>query len=159
MFRLQSMISLAIVYLALTANLEPLNIMLGLFVGLFVTFLLPAPETEFHPSYWPQLIWSLIRYILLITRDLIISGVQVALIVLSRDMKIDPGIIAIPSKTKSEVATALSAHEITLTPGEFVVEIDEDGVMYTHVLNITQAEKHAEEAQEKRRKLLEKMIP
>ena len=159
MSRLQSTFALAIVYLALTANLELSNILLGILVGLFVTFLLPASQSKFHPSYWPQFIWTLTRYIIYIAWDLIVSGVQVAGIVLSRDMKIDPGIIAIPSKTESDIATALSAHEITLTPGELVVEIDEDGVMYTHVLDVVKSEKYAEEAQEERRNLLEKMIP
>ena len=159
MSRLQSSFALTVVYLALTANLEPLNILLGLLVGLFVTFLLPASQTKFQPSYWPQFIWTLTRYIFYIAWDLIVSGVQVARIVISRDMKIEPGIIAIPSKTESDIATALSAHEITLTPGEFVVEIDEDGVMYTHVLDVPKSEKYAEEAQKERRDLLEKMIP
>ena len=159
MYRIRAILALTLVYLALTANLEPLNILVGLLVGTIVTFLIPANETEFHPSRWLSFIWALIRYIILMAWDLIVSGVQVARIVLSPKMPINPGIIAIPSKTDSDLATALSAHEITLTPGEFVVEIDEEGVMYTHVLNLEQAEQFAEEAQEKRRTLLEKMVP
>lgn len=159
MYRLRSILALTLVYLALTANLELLNVIVGLLVGTAVTFLMPTNNTQFHPRHWPQLIWALIRYIFLVAGDLIVSGIQVARIVLSPKMPIQPGIIAIPAKTKSDLATALSAHEITLTPGEFVVEIDEEGVMYTHVLNIENAEQCAEDAQEKRRNLLEKMIP
>jgi hypothetical protein len=39
-----------------------------------------------------------------------------------------------------------------------VVEIDEDNVMYTHVLDVTQAEKHVESAQQMRRNLLQKIF-
>lgn len=159
MNRFRSIFALTLVYLTLTANLEPLNILVGIIVGTIVTFLLPASETKMHSAHWPQMVWALIRYILLTAWDLIVSGVQVARIVLTPNMPIQPGIIAIPSKTESEIATALSAHEITLTPGEFVVEIDEEGIMYTHVLDVPRSEAHAEEAQKQRRELLEKMIP
>ncbi len=159
MYRIRSILALTVVYLALTANLEWLNIVTGLVVGTAVTLLLPANKTETHPRHWPQLIWALIRYIFFIAGDLIVSGLQVSRILLSPKMPLKSGIIAIPSRTNSDLATALSAHEITLTPGEFVVEIDEDGIMYTHVLNVEQAEQYAIDAQEKRRNLLEKMLP
>ena len=37
------------------------------------------------------------------------------------------------------MATALSAHAVSLTPGELVVEIDDEGVMYTHCLDASRA--------------------
>ena len=159
MIRLRSILAFTLVYLALTANLEPLNVLLGLLVGTAVSFLIPASQTKLQPRHWPQLIWASIRYIFMVAWDLIVSGLQVARIVLSPKMPIDPGIIAIPSQTDSDLATALSAHAITLTPGEFVVEIDENGVMYTHVLDVPKSAANAEEAQARRTNLLEKIVP
>ncbi len=158
MTRLRSILAFTLVYLALTANLESLNILLGLLVGTAVSFMLPASTTKLHPRRWPGVIWASIRYIVMVARDLIVSGLQVARIVLSPQMPIQPGIIAIPSQTESDLATALSAHAITLTPGEFVVEIDEDGIMYTHVLNVEKSASSAQETQTKRRELLEKIM-
>jgi multicomponent Na+:H+ antiporter subunit E len=90
--------------------------------------------------------------------ELIVSGLQVAHIVLSPSLPIKPGIIAIPSGTDSDLATALSAHAITVTPGELVVEISDDGVMYTHVLDVTMSEAARLNAQEQRRNLLSKIL-
>ena len=57
------------------------------------------------------------------------------------------------------MATALSAHAITLAPGEMVVEIGEGGVMYTHTLDASQAADYVAEAQDLRRELLRKIFP
>jgi multicomponent Na+:H+ antiporter subunit E len=91
-------------------------------------------------------------------KDLLVSGLQVAHIVLSPSLPIKPGIIAIPAGTDSELATALSAHSISVTPGEVVVEISDDGVMYTHVLDVTQSNEARLSAQERRRDLFSRML-
>jgi multicomponent Na+:H+ antiporter subunit E len=158
MYRIRTIIALTFVYLALTANLALINILTGALLATAVAFLLPSGSIKMHWRDWPAVTWALLRYILILAWDLIISGVQVARIVLSPTIKIEPGIIAIPSETDSELATALSAHAITLTPGELVVEIGEDCVMYTHVLDATQAEQSISRAQAKRRDLLQKIF-
>jgi multicomponent Na+:H+ antiporter subunit E len=79
--------------------------------------------------------------------------------VLNPRLPLRQGIIAIPSGCQSELGTALSAHAITLTPGEMVVEIDADGVMYTHALDVSAAETAVLDAQTQRRDLLAKIFP
>jgi multicomponent Na+:H+ antiporter subunit E len=71
---------------------------------------------------------------------------------------VKPGIIAIPSDCDSELATALSAHAITLAPGEMIVEIGKDGTMYAHALDATRAAEYVQEAQDLRRGLLRKIF-
>jgi multicomponent Na+:H+ antiporter subunit E len=56
------------------------------------------------------------------------------------------------------MGTALSAHAITLAPGEMVVEMDEKGVMYTSCLDTTNSEKYIEDAQKIRKDLLQKIF-
>ena len=46
----------------------------------------------------------------------------------------------------------------TLTPGESVVEMSEDGVMYTHCLDAAKSEEVVDQAQEMRVDLLEKIF-
>jgi multicomponent Na+:H+ antiporter subunit E len=84
--------------------------------------------------------------------------VQVARIVLNPKRSLHPGIITIPSKTNSDAARALNAHAITLTPGEIVVEMADDGTMYTHCLNAIESQKLVDDAQDKRADLLEKFL-
>lgn len=159
MYRIRTIFALTLVYLALTANVAPLNVVLGMLVATAVTFLLPSSHLEMRWQDWPAATWAFVRYALILIWDLFVSGVQVARIVLSPKIDINPGIIAIPSETTSELATALSAHAITLTPGELVVEIGEEGVMYTHVLDVSQAEEYISKAQIRRKELLEKIFP
>jgi multicomponent Na+:H+ antiporter subunit E len=106
--------------------------------------------------------WALLalgRYLYIVVLDVVKGGLVTARLVLDPALPIKPGIIAIPSGCDSELATALSAHAITLAPGEMVVEIGEDGVMYTHVLDATQAAGYVAEAQYLRRELLRKIFP
>jgi len=147
-----------IVYLALTANFELSNIALGVVVAAAVAALLRPARQPLGLQSLPGALWALAQYIVILLKDMIVSGLQVAHIVLSPALPIKPGIIAIPSGTDSELATALSAHSITVTPGALVVEISDDGMMYTHVLDVTQSEAARLSAQERRRKLFSRML-
>lgn len=69
-------------------------------------------------------------------------------IILHPKLPIKSGIIAIPSTSESELGRALSAHAISLPPGELFVEMDENGTMYIHSLDVDLTEKQAGAAQE-----------
>jgi multicomponent Na+:H+ antiporter subunit E len=99
-----------------------------------------------------------VKYAVILAGDLIKSGIQVARIVLNPALPIKPGIVAIPTGCESELGTALSAHAISLTPGELVIEMDEQGVMYTSCLDVTTSEKQVAEAQRLRENLLKKIF-
>jgi multicomponent Na+:H+ antiporter subunit E len=159
MNQLRTTLLLTAVYIALTANLQPANILLGLIIAMGIVLLLrPAGlRTNIKWRFSAAGVLALFRYILLLVYDLIISGIQVARIVLSPDLPIKQGNIAIPTTCETEVAQALSAHAITVTPGEMVVEIDKEGTMYTHVLDATHAEEDARRAQKMREEMLEKI--
>jgi multicomponent Na+:H+ antiporter subunit E len=154
----RTMILLLLVYLALTASLELSNIVLGMLVATLAAVLLRPARQPSSLRQLPTALLALAKYIVVMLWELIVSGLQVAHIVLSPSLPIKPGIIAIPSGSDSELATALSAHSITVTPGELVVEISDDGVMYTHVLDVTMSEAARLNAQEQRRNLLSKIL-
>lgn len=145
---------LALVYLAITGNLEILNIIAGVIVAALVVLL---TKPQLGPRRWrrfPKSAWAFIRYVLVLVYDLLVSGIQVARIVLNPSLPIKPGTIAIDSECKSEVSKTLSAHAITLTPGELVIEMGEDGVMYTHCLDASKSDEVIEKAQSMREELL-----
>jgi multicomponent Na+:H+ antiporter subunit E len=152
-------VGLWLVYLALTANLELANLVLGLLIAVGLTALLHPPRGRFELRRLPGALLALVRYLWVVTRDAIKSGLMAARLVLDPDLPVKPGIITIPSGCDSELATALSAHAITLAPGEMVVEIGESGMMYTHTLDVTQAAEYVAEAQQLRRDLLRKIFP
>ena len=152
------LLPLAAVYLLLTGNLEPINLLFGLAIGAGVTLLWRPRLGAGDWSYAPMSFLALAKYAGLLAVDVVRSGINVARVVLSPALPIRPGIIAIPSNARSELGTALSAHAITITPGEMVMEIDEQGVMYTHCLNATDSEAKAAEAQQVRVGMLERIF-
>lgn len=158
MYNLLLIVPLLLVYLELSSNFEFSNLIVGL---LIVTGILLLIRPRRRPMAWrrlPSAIVALIKYVVILAYDLIMSGIQVARIVLDPALPIQQGIVAIPSECESELGSALSAHAITLTPGELVIETDEQGVMYTHCLDATKSEQYVAEAQKMRRDLLEKIF-
>jgi len=149
---------LTFIYLLLTSNLEWLNVIAGMVISIGIMLLL---RPELKPISWhrvPRAILAMIQYLGFLIYDIFKGGIMVARSVWSRSLNIQPSIIAIPSGCDSELATALSAHAISIAPGELVVEIDADGVLYTHVLDVTHSSEYQETAQNMRRELLSKII-
>jgi multicomponent Na+:H+ antiporter subunit E len=159
MYYIRTWLLFTLIYLALTSNLEPLNLLTGGIVGVVVLTLIRPPLESMSPRNYPSSILGAGRYILILIYDLILSGIQIARLVLTPSLPIKPGIINIPSQCQSDLGAALSAHAITLTPGELVVEMDTDRNMYTHVLDATQAPTYVHDAQEMRRELLDQIFP
>jgi multicomponent Na+:H+ antiporter subunit E len=148
-----------LLYLGLTANLEPSNLIVGLVIAVTLTAFLHPDKLRIDLRQVPGATWALVRYVVVVIKDVIQGGIQVARLVLDPKLPVKPGVIAIPSGSQSEWATALSAHAITLSPGAMVMEIGEDGVMYTHTLDAGNADESIAELQRLRRDLLEKILP
>jgi multicomponent Na+:H+ antiporter subunit E len=156
---LQVSVPLFLVYLALTGNAEPANLFVGALVAVGIGLLRPKMNLPLITlKRIPQFLWAGIRYLFVVAWDVVRGGITTARIVLDPNLPLNPGIIAIPSGTRSELGTALSAHAITLSPGEMVVAIDNEGVMYTHCLDVDDSEKMVTEAQKLRKNLLSRMF-
>jgi multicomponent Na+:H+ antiporter subunit E len=124
-------ILLFVLWLILSANLEIANIIIGIVVSFSISILyitlFKHSEFEFiHP------IWFLI-YVFVLCKNLILSNIQIAKRVLSRDMKLSPAIVAVKTDLKSDWKKLLLANSITLTPGTLTLDIKED-ILYIHVI-------------------------
>lgn len=155
---LQMTLVIGVLYLMLTANLELSNVVAGLLIGAGVSSLLQPRQLSIDWRKLPLALWSILRYLGVLIMDLVKSGIQVGRIILSPQLPIDPGIVAIDTSCESELATALSAHAMTLTPGELVVEMDDQGLLYVHCLEASKSTQYAAEAQSLRRELLSKIF-
>lgn len=68
--------------------------------------------------------------------ELVLSAWKVAVMVMSPDMKLKPGIFAYPLKVDRDFEITLLANLITLTPGTLSVDVAEDrSVLYVHALD------------------------
>ncbi|PJF47460.1 MAG: hypothetical protein D6709_02925 [Chloroflexi bacterium] len=147
-----------LIYLAVTANFELANLVVGLLIGWVIAAILKPASQSLSLRRLPAALFNLAKYTAWLAVDIIRNGIRVARIVLDPKLPIRPGIIAIPAGMKSELGVALSAHAITVTPGEQVVEIGDDGVMYVHCLDVVTSAAGAEEAQRKRRAMLQRIF-
>lgn len=145
-------------YLGLSSNFEPLNVITSVIIAMIIIALLNPEWKTINIQKIPQMTFSLIRYIIWLIWDLIISGIQVAKLLVDPRLPIQPGLVSIPSRAKTDLGEALSAHAISLTPGELVVEIGEDGTLYTHCLDVSHAAEYLEDAQKMRKELLDKIF-
>lgn len=86
------------------------------------------------------LLWYAVR----LMADIFISSIQVARMVLSPniDAQIAPAVVVVSSQddTQNDIITAMSAHGITITPGQMVIDIEQaDGQTLLHVHNLNAA--------------------
>jgi multicomponent Na+:H+ antiporter subunit E len=158
MYYLLIIVPLLFVYLELSSNFELSNIIVGLMIVTGIVKLIRPRRLPTDLRHLPSSVFALMRYLVKLVYDVIASGIQVARIVMDPALPIKPGIVSISSECESEIGTALSAHAITLAPGEMVVEMDEKGVMYTSCLDTTNSEKYIEDAQKIRKDLLQKIF-
>ncbi len=159
MQRIWVTILLFAVYLILSGNATVPNLVVGALIAFGISTLLPRRATvKFQWQRIPAFTWALIRYIFVVLWDVVKGGIATARIVLSPEMPLKPGIIAIPSGSTSELGTALSAHATTLSPGELVVEMDAEGTLYTHCLNVDKSAAYVADAQALRANLLKDMF-
>jgi multicomponent Na+:H+ antiporter subunit E len=79
--------------------------------------------------------------VLLFVRELIVSALKVAWLVLQPRLKIRPAIIAYPLTLTTDAQITLLANMITLTPGTLSVDVSEDRkTLYVHAIDLDSKE-------------------
>lgn len=111
--------------------------LIGILVSMAVLRLLYFERLD-TTSLRPMLFVWLLRYIVFLTGDVVKSGLKVSRMLLSRD-DIHAGIIRVSVQDSRNIISGMTAHGITITPGELVVHFGErDGhdVVYVHCLDL-----------------------
>ncbi|MCU0475119.1 MAG: Na+/H+ antiporter subunit E [Anaerolineae bacterium] len=103
-----------------------------------------------------QLVWWVL-YALVLLRDILVSGFDVALRILGL-RPIKSGILKVPVGDKRPSVTALTAHGITITPGQLVVDFDQDENVYVHCLDVEASEASIHADQQKRLRFYREML-
>ena len=104
----------------------------------------------------PRQLYNLVAYTVYLGTEVLSAGLKVSRVILSPSLPIDPGISTVNTQdeSESELISAISAHGITITPGELVVdfdETDEDGIrMIVHSLNMETSGQSLDDDQTKR---------
>ncbi len=115
------------------------HIISGFFVAGLVTIItgdlfIKRPRILKNPSkYW----YFVTQYIPTFLWECIKANIDVALRVIHPSLPINPGIVKVKTKLKSDTALTFLANSITLTPGTMTVDIDRDnGILYIHWINV-----------------------
>lgn len=74
----------------------------------------------------PKALATTVAYVFFYLKELVKSNVNVASIVLSPDLPVNPGIVTVRTRLKSSMGRMLLANSITLTPGTLTVDLDGD---------------------------------
>jgi len=132
---------LVIFWLIVVSTLEMSIVLLGvLSVGIIVWLLKEFILTqEVRFPLHVQNIARIFKYIAYLVYEIVVANVQVAKIVLSRDMNISPTFIRFTSQVNKDVTKAILGNSITLTPGTLTVDIDENEFV-VHGLTMEHAE-------------------
>ncbi|MDO9417310.1 Na+/H+ antiporter subunit E [Pararhizobium sp.] len=122
-----------IAWAAMTGSITPPNLLLGLVLGALCLFVVREQPTT---GIRALRLLPLLRLVLLFLKELAVSALQVALLVMRPNMHLKPGIFAYNLTVTSDFEIMLLANLITLTPGTLSVDVSSDRkVLYVHALD------------------------
>jgi len=123
-------ILLFLVWLALTSSVNPQKLFVGFFFALVLSLFLSASYLGLGlpPLGMKRLIYVFL-YLFILLIEIIKANLDVAYRVIHPQMPIKPGIVVIKTKLKQDIAKVILANSITLTPGTFTLDIQEDKLL------------------------------
>ncbi|MGC9471060.1 MAG: Na+/H+ antiporter subunit E [Bacteroidales bacterium] len=125
------------IWMALTLSLSPAELIAGFVVSFFLSLLL---YRNFEKQGFPpipglkKIMYSLV-YVVVLFKEIILANLDVAYRVLHPKMPIKPGIVIIKTGLKQDLAKLILANSITLTPGTFTLDIEDDRLL-VHWINV-----------------------
>ena len=123
-------------WLLLTWSFEAGNVIAGILVafGSAALFSRYFPRPVRNVAFFSRFLWAVL-YVPYFIAYCIKANLDVAYRVLHRDLPIRPGIVKVKTILQSDMAKAILANSITLTPGTLTVDIVGDE-MYIHWINV-----------------------
>ncbi len=147
-----------------TAQPTPGNFLLGYIFSVVVLTATGLKGDSVNLKNTVLQLYNLFAYVLFLSKEVLVSGVQVARIIILPSLPIDPGITRVKTQDESGSAliSAVSAHGITITPGELVVDFEEkenQGVlMIVHSLTISESGERLDQDQSVRLKRIKGIL-
>jgi multisubunit Na+/H+ antiporter MnhE subunit len=160
---LLAIVLLTLTYALVLASFDPWDLLLG--AGLSVALLLAFRSFVFgegpaRRSDLPGRLVAFVPFALAVVRDIIVGTWEVTLVTLHLRRLVSPGIVAIPIGERTPTGVAVSALATTLSPGTFLVDVDEKrGVMLIHSINAGDPDAVREAHQEFYRRYQKRVFP
>jgi len=130
--------SLALIWMMVTGQFTPPNLLAGFIVGYVTLFL--AQRVIGKTSYFGKTLQA-VGFLLYFLRELVVANVRVAIDVLSPRQRMQPRVVAIPLDAKTDFEITLVANLISLTPGTLSLDVSDDRrTLYIHVMHAPDVE-------------------
>ena len=107
-----------------------------------------------YPGLDPAVFFRFVRYLPWLMKEIFVANVVVAKIILSRRMVISPSIVVFRGSQETDLAKALYANSITLTPGTITTGI-EGNEFEIHALTAADLETDEEDQMDRRCRFVE----
>lgn len=120
-------LSLFALWLLLSGHFSPLMLALGLISSGFCVWLAGRMGITDREGVPLHLGARVIVYLGWLVREVFITNLKVAKIILSPELPVNPVMFLAPAGQKSDLGRAIFANSITLTPGTITVEADDAG--------------------------------
>ncbi len=147
-------IILALVWVALTANVSAPNFLLGFVLGYGVLALAEGRMPCLHG--YSRRLPRFIRFVFFYLGELIKANARVAYDVMTPDYFMRPGVLAVPLEARTDAEIATLANLITLTPGTLSLDVSSDRrVLYIHAMYIDDEAQLMEEIKYLEQRVLE----
>ena len=159
-------VPMSIFWMILTNQINPGGFLVGyifsLSIGSLLFLSLRSETVPARPTNAPKQVIAILVYGLRLAIDIFLSGIDVTIRALGI-RPIRPGIIAISTQLEAgdenkTIISGLSAHGITITPGQLVVDFDGTETMYVHCLDVEESAETIEDEQTQRLAMLKRMM-
>jgi multicomponent Na+:H+ antiporter subunit E len=153
-------VPMGIVWMTITSSIALDSFLVGFVLSFAVLLAIRVENVQINYGRLPDQLAAFGIYTVTLTRDIWLSSVDVAKRVINFNMSLRPGIITVytQDEDESDFTAAFSAHGITITPGELVVDFEGSHTMYVHCLDCEASAQNAPSAQTKRLKLLRRIV-
>jgi len=122
--------SLVILWLLLTSTFNYQEFWVGIVISFTITIFAHAFYIRLgFPPVSPKRFGFFIWYILILFYEILKANLDVASRVIRPSLPINPGVVIIKTQLKSDIAKTILANSITLTPGTFTLDIEEDRLL------------------------------
>lgn len=118
---------LVVFWLALSGHYTFLLLSLGavsIALALYISIRMDKVDREGHPI--GTFSWRIITYYAYLIKEISVSNIEVARIILFSKKSLEPNIYRLPAKNMSPMERVTYANSITLTPGTLTLEVGED---------------------------------
>lgn len=136
-------ILLAIAWILLTGEVTAENFIEGVIIGYLILW---VSKSALGGKKYFRKIPKAISFFFYFIKELIVANMKVAFDIITPKDYMQPGIVAVPLDTETDMEITLLANLITLTPGTLSLDVSKDKkVLYIHTLYLDNPEKFRNE--------------